>query len=201
MPAERVLATQQARDAAKRLPAGRLEMKPRVRGSALVLICVAAALVTFSVTASGCSKQTSASATKIVVVSLAADGDKLPDETKTITLARGQSLGVQSKNSGGPGYWSEMNAGNTEVMAPGKTVTVIPCPAHVTGCAPTKQKIYTAKASGKSTLAWTFRGVGPGVPAPASQPRLPCSSGLTSPNGENGALCPVGVVRISVTVT
>ncbi len=181
-------------------------MKPRVRGSAVVSICIAAALVTFSVTASGCSKQTSTSATKIVVVSLAADGDKLPDETKPLTLARGQKLGVQSTHNGGPGYWSETDAGSTKVTAPGKTVTATPCRDHTSGCVPTTQKIYTARASGKSTIVWAFRGLGPGFPAPASQPRLPCSSG-PAPQGneitsnEVTTLCPVGVVRISVTVT
>jgi hypothetical protein len=179
-------------------------MKPRIHGSTLVLIRVLIVLVAFSVVTSGCSKGASASAAKIVDLSTTADGGdklKLPDETETLTLASGQTLGVRSAHRGGPGYWSELNAGDIRVMAPGETVTVIPCPAHSIGCFPTIQKIYTARAPGKSTIVWTFRGVDPEFPAPASQPRLPCSSDLASQGDENTPQCPIGIVRIIVTVT
>jgi len=178
-------------------------MQPRVHGSTLVLIRVLIALVAFSVTTSGCDKGASASATKIIDLSTKAGGDKLklPDETKTLTLAPGQTLGVQSTHGGGPGYWSELDAGDIRVMAPGQTVTVVPCPAHSIGCVPTTQKIYTARAPGKSTIVWTFRGIGSGVLAPASQPRLPCSSDSASQGDGNSPQCPVGIVRIIVTVT
>lgn len=177
-------------------------MKPQVHGSTLSLIRILIALVAFSVATSGCSKETSTSATKIVDLSTTADGgNKLPDTTKTLTLASGQTLGVQSTHSGGPGYWSELNAGDIRIMAPGETVAVIPCPAHRAGCVPTTQKIYTARAPGKSTIVWTFRGMLPEFPAPASQPRLPCSSDVAPQSGESVPQCPVGIVRIIVTVT
>jgi len=178
-------------------------MKHRARDRSAASIPVSVSLLilaALSAAASGCSSSRAPvmpHPTKVVVLSLrtAADGgSELPDTTKTVTLPRGRTLAVQSTHSDGPGNWSETSAGNSSVTAPQGTVTTVPCPAHIVGCGATTQRIYLARSHGRSTIVWTYSGVGPGFPAPPSQPHIACSPGATT-------RCPVGVIRITVTVT
>jgi hypothetical protein len=135
------------------------------------------------------------------LVSTSGGGFVLPDDTQQVKLAPGQTLAVEATQGDGPGGWSQTAAGDASVVAPGATATVSPCPAGMLGCGATTARIYRARAAGTSTIVWTYSGLGPGVSAPPSQPREACAATDDAPSGGKPQQCPVGVVRITVTVS
>lgn len=107
----------------------------------------------------------------------------------------GQILGVQTRHGDGAGYWTQTDGGNTAVLPQdGPSVVTSSCPTDVVGCGSTSQQLYRAAATGTSTFEWRFVGLGPGLDQlKAGQLSEPCQ-------GYPGKQCPVGRVRITVTV-
>lgn len=179
-------------------------MKSRVRDWASVrsvaIVCVLALATVVSACGNGTVSPTISSPTTVITLSVgtAPDGSTvLPNTTKTVALASGQTFAVQSTQGGGPGYWHQTSGGNGAVLAQDRVVTVNSCPTDLIGCGLTTQQLYLAQSAGTSTIVWTYSGLGPGLRAPPSQPTVPCSAGSDT----NTARCPVGVIRITVTVT
>jgi len=142
---------------------------------------------------------------QVVVLSLVPSsngGFILPDTSQTVKLAPGQTLAVETTTaSGASGSWSETSAGTPGIVGPAASETLSPCPTAMLGCGASTARVYRALAAGTTTLVWTYSGVSPTFSAPASQPREPCTETEDVPSGGKPPQCPVGIVRITVTVT
>lgn len=143
----------------------------------------------------GCGGSTQPTAPNQVISLALPDRTNLPDDTRTVHLSVGQILGVQTRHGDGAGYWKQTNSGNSAVFPQdGPSVVTSSCPTDVMGCGSTSQQLYRAESAGTSTVEWSFVGLGPGLdqlkPGQLSQP---CQ-------GYPGKQCPIGRVRITVTV-
>jgi ABC-type glycerol-3-phosphate transport system substrate-binding protein len=156
--------------------------------AATLLLALLLALV------SACSNGSSPSSTPTTTITLARpDPSNLPDTTKTVHLSVGQVLGVQAVHTDAVGYWKQTNGGNDGVLTQdGPASTTGSCPTDVVGCGSTSMQLYRAASAGTSTVEWSFVGLGPGAVIPG-RPAMPCQ-------GFPGQQCPVGRVRITVTV-
>lgn len=153
---------------------------------------VAAALLLTLVSACGSGTPQATGPTTTITLSVPSGAD-LPDTTKTVRLSVGQTLGVQTVHGDGAGYWKQTNGGNNAVLAQdGAARTTSSCPTDVVGCGSTSQQLYRAASAGTSTVEWSFLGLGPGLAEPG-RPTAPCV-------GIPGQQCPIGRVRITVTV-
>jgi hypothetical protein len=150
---------------------------------------------------SGCGGSPAAvGPTRVVVLALGFNS-ALPNTTDKVTLTQGQTLAVQYEHTDSPGYWSQTSAGNGAVLGKAGTTTTSHCATDAVGCGSTMRQIYLARAKGSSTIVWTFQGVGPGFVAPATQPTVPCPPAETPPTAKGAPRCPVGIIRIVVTIT
>ncbi|HEX4226118.1 MAG TPA: hypothetical protein VHZ97_27385 [Pseudonocardiaceae bacterium] len=155
----------------------------------LVLAALLLALV------SACSGGSSQSSTPATTITLARpDAQNLPNTTKTVHLSVGQVLGVRAVHTDAVGYWQQTNGGNNGVLTQdGPASTTGSCPTDVVGCGSTSMQLYRAASAGTSTVEWSFLGLGPGAAKPG-QPTMACQ-------GFPGQQCPVGRVRITVTIS
>lgn len=150
------------------------------------------ALVLVLVAGCGSGSATPAAPTTEITLSLPT-GSALPNTTKTVRLSVGQTLGVRAVHSDAAGYWQQTGAGDTAVLAQdGAATTTGDCPTDTPGCGSTSEQRYRAASAGTSTVVWSFLGLGPGRVVPGA-PTVPCQ-------GDAGQRCPVGLVRIAVTV-
>jgi hypothetical protein len=151
---------------------------------------------------SGCGGGSATAAGPARVVALALGfNSALPNTTDKVTLAQGQTLAVQYEHTDSPGYWSQTSAGNGAVLGKTGTTTAGHCANGAVGCSSTMRQIYVARAKGSSTIVWTFQGVGPGFIAPSAQPTVPCPPAEAPPTAQGAPRCPVGIIRIVVTIT
>jgi hypothetical protein len=153
---------------------------------------VVAALLLALVSACGSGPPRSSGPTTTITLAIPGGSD-LPDTTKTVRLSVGQTLGVQAIHSDAAGYWKQTSGGDNAVLTQdGPATTSGNCPTDVVGCGSTRQQLYRAASAGTSTVEWSFLGLGPGLDKPG-QPTAPCP-------GIPDEQCPVGLVRIAVTV-
>ena len=155
----------------------------------------AAAAVLLLALVAACSAAGTQSSTPNATITLAVpDRTNLPDDTKSVHLAVGQTFAVRTSHGDGAGYWRQTGGGDSAVIAPdGPSVVTSSCPTDVVGCGSTSQQLYRAASTGTSTVEWSFVGLGPGLD---DKP-----GGLTEPcQGSPGKQCPIGRVRIAVTV-
>ncbi|HEY4019575.1 MAG TPA: hypothetical protein VGM75_12855 [Pseudonocardiaceae bacterium] len=156
-------------------------------------LVIAAALLLALVSACGSTSPQSNTPTATIRLSIPSPSD-LPDIVRTVRLSVGQTLGVLSAHSDAAGYWKQTGSGNNAVLTQDGPATVTrDCPTDVVGCGSTSQQLYRAASAGTSTVVWSFLGLGPGLVKPG-QPAMPCQ-------GIPHQQCPVGLVRITVSVS
>ncbi|MBO0869545.1 MAG: hypothetical protein J2P15_13365 [Micromonosporaceae bacterium] len=153
-------------------------------------VLLGAALVAGVLT--GCSSGKGPPAT-VVVLPDPNSATELPNATRAVQLSVGQVLGVQVRHRDLPSRWQQVNAGDATVLKPDGEDTVAGCPAGQAGCGTTVQERYRAASAGTTTIEWDYVGMGPGT-LPSGVPATPC------PSYGAAAHCPIGIMKITVTV-
>lgn len=142
----------------------------------------------------GCGGGGQSTAPAATITLAVPDRADLPDETKPVHLAVGQTFAVQTRHGDGAGYWKQTAGGNNTVLAPdGPSTVTSSCPTDVMGCGSTSEQLYRAASNGTTTVEWSFVGLGPGLSDQPGQLTEPCQ-------GFAGRQCPIGRVRIAATV-
>jgi hypothetical protein len=153
----------------------------------IVLIC-AALLALVAACGSGQSSDPAATITLTIP-----DPSNMPSLTRAQQISVGQTIAVHIQHTDGPGYWQQVDSGDTTVLAQdGPATTVSDCPSGNVGCPSTVELIYRAVKAGQSVMVWHFLGLGPGLHKPG-QPSAPCP-------GDTSQECPVGIFSIDIQV-
>ena len=115
----------------------------------------------------GCGASHPPRALPKTVISLPDDVTSGTPPTATVTLRVDESFAVRHLVSAQPKAWTQSSAGNPRILGRGASVIVSPCPTDMTGSGTPTDDVYTAKASGTTTVVWSFGSVTPCSPSDA----------------------------------
>jgi hypothetical protein len=111
----------------------------------------------------GCSSSTASAPKTVITLSNQVTGS-LPASTVTLTV--GQAFAVRHRSGGQEQQWGQTSAGDAKVLTHSGTAAASPCPTGLMGCAPLTDDLYTARATGTTTVMWSFADV-----LPCSEPK------------------------------